>query len=81
MRMPSKNATSESKTAALRRGPNLQISSDTNAMLDEFVAQHPGVTKAGVVKVALRTYLPDLISGKLLIVNGKMISREELSPV
>lgn len=60
------------------RGPGLAIPGEIAAPLAEFATAH-GMTRADVVRAALRRFLPQLASGEMLIVNGKLVSREELT--
>ena len=68
---------SKSKTPQVRP-PNLQIPADSNELLEKFVATHPDMNKADVVRAALRRFLPRLISGEMIIANGKLVEKSEL---
>ena len=68
---------SKEKRAPLR-APTLQVPEDTHRTLHAFCEKHPEMTKADVVRAALSRFLPDLLSGEALIVNGKLVYRDEL---
>jgi len=60
------------------RAANLQIPEDSNVLLHDFCEKHPELNKTDVVRAALSRFLPELTNGSALIVNGKLVYREEL---
>ena len=61
------------------RAPSLQVPEDCNRTLHAFCEKHPGMSKADVVRAALVRFLPELAEGKAMIVNGKLVYRDELA--